>query len=380
MAETLHTSSRPASGRLALIACAAALLCAPQIDAAMVTDKTPGIDAPGTTKAGTADFLFAHNFSVVGTSEKVINSPTFLLDFGILPWASIGARYASRSTVSTRPNELEVLGKIWALSETRGQPLDVTVLGGYDTAANSGVGEILLGRELGPIGLLGALRGFTAGFAYGGATAAAALGARIRLTRYFYLVGDVSHVLGAHKWSLIKDQSNKFGWTGGIAFQIPYSPHSVSLYVTNLNSHTTMESSRGGINTWLMGFEFDVPFGSAKRWAAIFTTPPTKAQPAQAPAPAGAAEGKVVEVDMKDMNYSPAKLTIPAGTTVKWTNHDSMEHTVTSGDGSWDSGTIEAGGTFTHRFDKPGHYPIECTFHVDMTGEIIVEPKPAGTP
>jgi len=362
-----------------------AFFCALPAGAAPVTEKTPGIDAPATTKAGSADFLFAHNFTVTGS--KVINSPTFLLDVGVLSWATLAARYVSRSTIAQRSNETELFGKISVISTARGQPLDVTIFGGYDMAAVSGIGQVVIGREIGPLGLLGVLRGFTAGYGYGGATAAGALGARLRLTRYFYLVGNISHVLGAYHWDNIKDQSRKLGWSAGIAFAIPYSPHSVSLYATNLQAHSMMESSRG-LENWMLGFEFDVPFDSAKRWAAIFSPP--AAAPAAAPAPpkpppaegkaAAPPEANVVEVDMKDMVFSPAKLTIRPGTTVRWTNHDAVDHTATSGDATWDSGTITPGQTFTHRFDTPGRYPYECTFHVDMTGEILVEPAPAGKP
>lgn len=361
---------------LAIASSALAFSVTAPSDAASVTEKTPGIDAPAVIAPGTADFLFAHNFSVVG--PKVINSPTFLLDFGLLSWASVAARYATRSTIDGRPNEVELLGKIAVLSTRRDQPFDVTVLGGYDTAANSGVSELLLGREFGPFGLLGALRGFTAGWGYGGATAAAALGLRISLTRNLYLVGDVSHVLAAHHWDLIKEQSNRLGYTGGLAFNIPYSPHSVSLYVTNLQSHTTMEASRG-TDTWMFGFEFDVPFDSLKRWAAIFVPPKSAPQKPAETAPMQAQEN-VVEVEEKDMKFSPAKLTIKAGTTVRWVNRDAVAHTATSGDGTWDSGRMEPGATFTHRFDTAGTVPYECTYHAEMTGEIVVEPAPKGTP
>jgi hypothetical protein len=255
--------------------------------AAPVTEKTPGLDAPATTPAGTVDFLLSHDFSVVG--PKVISSPTFLLDGGIVSWASIGARYASRSTIDTRPNELEAIGKISAVSRARGQPIDLTILGGYDTAANSGVGELLLAGEIGPLGLLGAARGFTAAYGYGGATGAFAIGARVRLTPYLAIVSDLSHVVASRHWDRIKDASNRFGWSAGLAFVIPYSPHSFSVYATNLNSHTLLESSRG-LQGWLMGFEFDVPFDSGKRWAAIFSPPHRTAVPVAPPiAPPAAA-------------------------------------------------------------------------------------------
>ena len=44
------------------------------------------------------------------------------------------------------------------------------------------------------------------------------------------------------------------------------------------------------------------------------------------------------------------------GTTVVWVNGDSMDHTVTSRDGSFDSGILTPGATFQLIFSAPGTY------------------------
>ena len=64
--------------------------------------------------------------------------------------------------------------------------------------------------------------------------------------------------------------------------------------------------------------------------------------------------------------YNPATLTITHGTTVTWQNADSYGHSVTSSAGSpdtYDSGTIAAGGTFSHMFATAGTYNYYCYIH-----------------
>ncbi len=80
----------------------------------------------------------------------------------------------------------------------------------------------------------------------------------------------------------------------------------------------------------------------------------TTAQPA-------AAAGKTV--DMKDIKFSTATLKVTAGTKVTWKNSDAMVHTVTADDGSFDSGDMAPGATWSHTFDTPGTYTYHCTPH-----------------
>jgi plastocyanin len=69
--------------------------------------------------------------------------------------------------------------------------------------------------------------------------------------------------------------------------------------------------------------------------------------------------------------FDPANVTINAGETVQWVNAGRAPQTVTgdpakvqnkadavlpSGAQPWDSGTLNTGQTFTHRFDTPGEY------------------------
>ena len=72
-------------------------------------------------------------------------------------------------------------------------------------------------------------------------------------------------------------------------------------------------------------------------------------------------------------DYSINELMIPVGTTVTWTNADpGIVHTVTAVDGSFDSGNIADGGTFSYTFDSPGTFEYFCAPHPWMRARVIV--------
>jgi plastocyanin len=79
------------------------------------------------------------------------------------------------------------------------------------------------------------------------------------------------------------------------------------------------------------------------------------------------------EVWIQSKAFSPSVLTVAVNTTVKWTNKDTVAHTVTSDDGKFDSGTINPNGTFDHAFTSKGFYTYYCTFNPKLTGSIQVE-------
>jgi LPXTG-motif cell wall-anchored protein len=86
--------------------------------------------------------------------------------------------------------------------------------------------------------------------------------------------------------------------------------------------------------------------------------------------PASAATFNVSEVDF---DFVPATITIAPGDTVVWTNNGASPHTSTGG--SWDSGTMNPGATFSHTFSSVGSFPYICEFHeaIGMTGTVVVQ-------
>jgi plastocyanin len=89
------------------------------------------------------------------------------------------------------------------------------------------------------------------------------------------------------------------------------------------------------------------------------------------------------------LTFSPDPITITTGTTVIWNNvTTNIPHTTTSNDGtSWDSGQVNAGGSFPFTFNTPGTFGYHCSFHgllnngvwTGMVGTIIVQ-SPSSTP
>lgn len=71
--------------------------------------------------------------------------------------------------------------------------------------------------------------------------------------------------------------------------------------------------------------------------------------------------------------YAPNPLMVAVGSTVTWTNTDTIAHTATSNNGVFDSGSIPAGGAFSFRFQNTGSFNYRCTFHPGMVGVIQVQ-------
>jgi len=89
------------------------------------------------------------------------------------------------------------------------------------------------------------------------------------------------------------------------------------------------------------------------------------------------ADGKAatpVEVKIDNFSFAPAVITIPAGTTVRWTNRDDIPHTVVSDDHTtFKSKVLDTDEQFTYTFTKPGTYSYFCSIHPKMTGKVVVQ-------
>src|SRR5262249_17002474 len=90
---------------------------------------------------------------------------------------------------------------------------------------------------------------------------------------------------------------------------------------------------------------------------AMDTPPATPSTAAPTPTPTAA-------VAMVDDRFVPNALTVAAGTTVVWTNTGQDWHSVAGFDGSFESGRIAPGESFSLRFDHPGTYQYLCKHHV----------------
>lgn len=82
-------------------------------------------------------------------------------------------------------------------------------------------------------------------------------------------------------------------------------------------------------------------------------------------------------VSIRDFAFSPRTVEVRAGDTVTWTNRDSVAHTATARNGSFDTGLLGEGESGSVRFTAAGTYRYLCTPHPEMTGTVVV--RAAGT-
>ncbi|HEY8296863.1 MAG TPA: cupredoxin family copper-binding protein [Candidatus Baltobacteraceae bacterium] len=93
---------------------------------------------------------------------------------------------------------------------------------------------------------------------------------------------------------------------------------------------------------------------------------------AATPAPDAAAKPAIV-VHMKNFAFSPAKVSIKSGQTVEWINDDSVQHSATADDHSWNSGELAQGASWSKTFTAAGTYTYYCDDHEFMKAEIDVK-------
>jgi plastocyanin len=86
--------------------------------------------------------------------------------------------------------------------------------------------------------------------------------------------------------------------------------------------------------------------------------------------PARAAD---TEVKIDNFTFNPQQITVKAGTTVVWLNHDDIPHTVTSSTQAFKSKALDTDDKFSYTFATPGTFKYFCALHPHMTGTIVVE-------
>ena len=75
----------------------------------------------------------------------------------------------------------------------------------------------------------------------------------------------------------------------------------------------------------------------------------------------------------RNMLINPPVLTVVAGATVTWVNHDDVPHTVTAKDKTFASRKLDTDERFSHVFAAPGVYRYFSAVHPHMTAQIIVK-------
>jgi plastocyanin len=90
------------------------------------------------------------------------------------------------------------------------------------------------------------------------------------------------------------------------------------------------------------------------------------AQPQNVPA-----AGSQVTID--NFSFSPATVTVPVGSTLRWTNHDDVPHTVVSDEKVFRSKPLDTDEAFTYTFTKAGTYSYFCSLHPKMVAKVVVQ-------
>jgi plastocyanin len=85
---------------------------------------------------------------------------------------------------------------------------------------------------------------------------------------------------------------------------------------------------------------------------------------------ADTAAGPTVAIQF--LAFTPPKLDVLAGDTVRWSNGSIRFHTVTAVDGSFGSPRLVVNDSYSHQFQAPGTVPYYCSLHPVMRGEIDV--------
>jgi plastocyanin len=93
----------------------------------------------------------------------------------------------------------------------------------------------------------------------------------------------------------------------------------------------------------------------------------------------GTAAQSNATVSIANFAFSPATINVSVGDTVVFVNNDSVAHTATATDGSFDTGTIQPGGSASVTFTSAGTFSYMCSIHPNMTGTVIVNASDDGS-
>jgi len=80
-----------------------------------------------------------------------------------------------------------------------------------------------------------------------------------------------------------------------------------------------------------------------------------------------------VAVSIENYAFEPDPISIVAGTTVVWTNHDEVAHSVVSNDKLFSSPELEVNRSFEFTFKRAGTFSYFCSIHPEMKGKVIVK-------
>jgi plastocyanin len=77
-------------------------------------------------------------------------------------------------------------------------------------------------------------------------------------------------------------------------------------------------------------------------------------------------------VSITDFEFGPATVNVNVGDTVTWRNQGPTAHTATADNGSFDSGNLNRGQSYSRKFSSAGTFSYFCEPHPFMKGRVVV--------
>lgn len=100
-------------------------------------------------------------------------------------------------------------------------------------------------------------------------------------------------------------------------------------------------------------------------------------EPLDSPSPVRVSPGPA-RIDQRGLAFQPHVLAVPVGTTVEFTNSDTVLHNIFSptedGEQAFNLGTWPRGETRSHRFEEAGVTLLLCRVHPEMEAYVVVVP------
>lgn len=108
---------------------------------------------------------------------------------------------------------------------------------------------------------------------------------------------------------------------------------------------------------------------AAVYFGVTFFIPQQQKDPSQNPQ---VTEETELTMDIQNFGFARNDITVKKGTKVTWVNKDSVGHTVTADDKSFESQLLAKGQSFSFTSDKSGTFTYRCIPHPQMKGTVKV--------
>jgi plastocyanin len=250
--------------------------------------------------------------------------------------------------------------RVTPLRQPAGGLVDLALEARLETVSGTGAATVTAGRWLGPLRLLASAR------AFGGRGHDPRLAAGAGIVWHpapgrlpIAIAGDATTVTD-------REAGERTAWSAGAHIGLPYTAHTLAVFATNAG--TTLAGRASGTDRTRVGIQLTthLPLG---RVLGLYAPRDVAAQAVRTPQHDPTT---TTTVAIREYRFDADRIEIPAGTAVRWINHDAVVHTASADDGAWGSGAIPHTQTWRAVFHEPGIYTYHCGPHPYMRGVIIV--------